>query len=123
MDRHTLTRKLEVSAAQIPDLAPVRILEIEVGQPLPDVPAIDEKTGQYYQRALCLVRLHTQPLGLMELRLGENGGSPAEGASHIWHTFRERIIEHLRRECLTPEAGAVIVGACTTPRTPHLWTA
>jgi len=70
MDRHTLTRKLEVSAAQIPDLAPVRILEIEVGQPLPGVPAIDEKTGQHYQRALCLVRLHAQPLGLMELRLG-----------------------------------------------------
>src|SRR5258708_28418677 len=105
MDRHTLARKLEVSAAHIPDLAPVRILEIEVGQPLPDVPVIDEKTGQRYQRALCLVRLHTQPLGLMELWLGEHGVSPGECASHIWHTFSERINEHLRRDGLPSLTG------------------
>jgi len=110
MDRHTLTRKLEVSAAHIPDLAPVRILEIEVGQPLPDVPVIDEKTGQRYQRALCLVRLHTQPLGLMELWLGEHGVSPGECASHIWHTFSERINEHLRRDGLPVVTG---LSSCT----------
>src|SRR5438132_7130743 len=117
MDRHTLTRKLEVSAAQIPDLAPVRILEIEVGQPLPDVPAIDEKTGQHYQRALCLVRLHTQPVGLMELRLGEHGVSPEECASHIWHTFSERINEHLRQDGLPALTGLDVTGLFE-PATP-----
>src|SRR5260221_5713326 len=120
MDRHTLTRKLEVSAAQIPDLAPVRILEIEVGQPLPDVPAIDEKTGQYYQRALCLVRLHTQPLGLMELRLGEPGVSPEGWASHIWHTFSDRIHEHLRRAGLARVAGLQIACRCEAAPAAHL---
>src|SRR5258708_4071866 len=117
MDRHTLARKLEVSAAHIPDLAPVRILEIEVGQPLPDVPVIDEKTGQRYQRALCLVRLHTQPLGLMELWLGEHGVSPGECASHIWHTFSERINEHLRRDCFPAVARPDAMGLAT-PATP-----
>jgi GT2 family glycosyltransferase len=117
MDRHTLTRKLEVSAAHIPDLAPVRILEIEVGQPLPDVPVIDEKTGQRYQRALCLVRLHTQPLGLMELWLGEHGVSPGECASHIWHTFSERINEHLRRDGLPVVTGLDAMGLAS-PATP-----
>src|SRR5260370_18272788 len=117
MDRHTLTRKLEVSAAHIPDLAPVRILEIEVGQPLPDVPVIDEKTGQRYRRALCLVRLHTQPLGLMELWLGEHGVSPGECASHIWHTFSERINEHLRRDGLPAVARLGGVGLAS-PATP-----
>src|SRR5260370_11518467 len=114
MDRHTLTRKLEVSAAHIPDLAPVRILEIEVGQPLPDVPVIDEKTGQHYQRALCLVRLHTQPLGLMELQLGEHGVIPEECASHIWHTFSERINEHLRRGGLAAVTRLCVTGFVET---------
>src|SRR5260370_17638247 len=118
MDRHTLTRKLEVSAAHIPDLAPVRILEIEVGQPLPDVPVIDEKTGQRYRRALCLVRLHTQPLGLMELWLGEHGVSPGECASHIWHTFSERINEHLRRDGFPLVARLLLVGLARPPPPP-----
>src|SRR5260221_6726654 len=117
MDRHTLTRKLEVAAAQMPDLAPVRILEIEVGQPLPDVPAIDEKTGQHYPRALWLVRLHTQPLGLMELRLGEHGVSPEECASHIWHVVSKRINEHLRQDGLPGLTGLDVTGLFE-PATP-----
>jgi glycosyltransferase involved in cell wall biosynthesis len=117
MDRQILTRKLEVSTAQVPDLAPVRIVEIEVGQPLPDVSAFDEKTGQRYQRALCLVRLHTQPLGLVELQLDEHGVSAEEYASHIWHTLSEEINEHVRQDGLTAVSGLDAVGlAC--PSTP-----
>ena len=50
---------------QSADYIPVRILEVELGQPLPTISAFDEKKGRRYQRARCLVRLHTQPLGLV----------------------------------------------------------
>jgi GT2 family glycosyltransferase len=88
----------------------MRILEIEVGQPLPDVSAVDEKTGQHYRRALCLVRLHTQPLGLVELQLYEHGMRAEEYAFHIWHSLREAINEHLRQDGLPAVTRLDVVG-------------
>src|SRR5258708_2394956 len=110
MDTRISMRKLEASAAQVPDLAPVRIVEIEVGQPLPDVSAFDEKTGQHYQRALCLVRLHTQPLGLVELQLDEQELSAEKYASHIWRSLSEEINEHLRQDGLPAVTGLDATG-------------
>src|SRR6516225_11700905 len=75
---------------------PVRVVEIELGRPLPGLLADDEKTGQRYHRALCLVRLHTQPLGLLELQLDENGASASEYVSPIWHALGEKINAHLQ---------------------------
>ena len=67
MDTQIPPKKPETSAlvATLPDIAPTHIIEIEVGQPLPDISAFDQKTGQHYRRARCLVRLHAQPLGLV----------------------------------------------------------
>jgi glycosyltransferase involved in cell wall biosynthesis len=117
MGRHIVTGKPQVPPAQLPDLAPVRIVEIEVGQPLPDVLALDEKTGRHYQRALCLVRLHTQPLGLVELQLDERGASPQECALQIWRTLSEKINEHLRRDGLPAVTGIDAMGL-SDPTTP-----
>ena len=104
---HILPGKSEASAlvAQVPELTPVRIVEIEVGQPLPDVSAFDEKTGQHYQRALCLIRLHTRPLGLMVLQLDEHGASADEYTPHVWRKLGEKISEHLRQDGLPPVSG------------------
>lgn len=81
------TRKQEVSdmAKKVPELEPARILEVELGQPLSAISAIDEKTGRLYRRALCLVRLHTQPLGVVEFRFDEQGVSASMCAQHIWY--------------------------------------
>ncbi len=87
---------------QASDYVPARILDIELGGPLPSVPAVDEKTGRCYQRAICLVRLHAQPLGVVELRLVEGGTSPDECARHIWRTLGAQINEHLREDGLLP---------------------
>jgi glycosyltransferase involved in cell wall biosynthesis len=87
------------------DFVPVRMLEVEIGQPLPDVSAFDEKTGRHYQRAWSLVRLHTRPLGLVELQLEERGVSAGEYAAHIWRTLSETINEHLRQDGLPAVAG------------------
>jgi len=77
-----------------------RILEIELGQPLPLVSAVDEKTGHCYGRALCLVRLHSQSLGILELHLDKREISPCEYAQHIWCSFGEKINEHLQHDGL-----------------------
>jgi GT2 family glycosyltransferase len=97
-----LSRKREAadSVEHAPDFEPARILEVEIGQPLPDVSACDAQTGRHYRRALCLVRLHTQPLGLVELQLDEHGMSAEEYAAHIWKVLSEKITAHLREDGL-----------------------
>ncbi len=90
------------STPAMPDFKPVRILEVEIGQPLPAVSAFDATTGQHYQRARSLVRLHTQPLGVVELSLGESGLSAEDYARQIWRVLRPEIIEHLQGDGLPP---------------------
>lgn len=85
---------------QLPRYAPVRTLEIELELPLPIISAFDEKKRGYYQRALCLVRLHTQPLGLVELKIDKDELSPDEYASEIWQALNVQINEHLRQDGL-----------------------
>ncbi len=95
---------------QSPDYIPVRMLEVELGQPLPTITALDAKKGSYYQRARCLVRLHTQPLGLVELTIDTDELSPDEYAPHIWQVLSEQINEHLRQDGLPPITSLTAAG-------------
>lgn len=115
-----LSDKQKASAHEVyvSDFAPERIVEIEIGQPLPPVSAVDERTHQHYRRALCLVRLHTQPLGLLELQLAESGMKADEYAQHIWGTFSVQINEHLQQDGLPRVAGLDAAGL-PGPRTPR----
>jgi GT2 family glycosyltransferase len=109
---HIFSRKYKsdsVSSSEV-DYAPMRILEIELSQPLPDISTFDRKSGCYYSRARCLVRLHTQPLGLVELQLKENGILAGELAKHIWNNLGEQINEHLRQDDLSPVTGLDAAG-------------
>jgi GT2 family glycosyltransferase len=92
-------------AAQIPGFSPARVVEIEIGQPLPAISAYDEKTRQDYRRAVCLVRLHTQPLGRIELQLDERETHADEYAPRIWHALGTKINEHLQQDSLPPVEG------------------
>src|SRR5207237_1039755 len=78
--------------------APMHIMELELGQPLPSLYAVNERTGRPYQRALCLVRLHCQPLGTIELSLAADGTRAEEYASHIWLHLGQQINEHLHHD-------------------------
>ena len=120
MDTQMLSRNPEGSTimAQAADFAPVRIVEVEIGQPLPTITAIDEQTGQCYQRARCLVRLHAQPLGMVEFQLNESGVSASEYVSHIWHHLRDEINEHLHHDGLPPVTGLDVAGL-SSPGTPQ----
>jgi phosphoheptose isomerase/GT2 family glycosyltransferase len=79
---------------------PIRILQVELSQPLSAVPAFSD-SGQRYERAIALVRLHTQPLGLVELQLGDQGLSAAENARQIWNTLQQEIVQHLEQDALS----------------------
>jgi GT2 family glycosyltransferase len=102
MNTRTLQRNPETFAAQVPVLVPARVIEIELGQPLPLQHVLDDRTGRYYQRALCVVRLHTQPLGVVELQFDKVEMSGHEYSSLIWNTLSTKINEHLLQDGLAP---------------------
>jgi GT2 family glycosyltransferase len=83
---------------EVPGFKPVRILDVDISQPLPAIVAVDVATGRKYERALALIRLHTQPLGVVELRLDKDGLSAEDYARQIWHALRAEIIAHLHRD-------------------------
>jgi GT2 family glycosyltransferase len=93
------------SASEAFGFDPVRILEVEIGQPLPDVSAFEVETGKSYRRAMSLVRLHKQPLGVVEFGLTEDGISAGDYARQIWGALGSEINRHLRRDGLPDEDG------------------
>lgn len=98
--------------------SPMRMVEIEIGRPLPTISGFDETTGQQYRRVLCLVRLHTHPLGLIELQLDESVMSADHYAMHIWHVLAERINEHLLQDGL-PAVSELRSAGLPTSSTPR----
>jgi GT2 family glycosyltransferase len=79
---------------------PIQLLEVELTEPLPAIAAVSATTGQHYQRAQALVKLHTRPLGIVELDLTEHGLSADAYAREIWRTLNDEITEHLRQDHL-----------------------
>jgi GT2 family glycosyltransferase len=82
------------------DGMPLRILEIELGKPLPTLSATDEKTGSVYQSARCLIRLHDHPLGMLDLQFDKHELEAEDYAQYIWRALHERIAAHLRQDGL-----------------------
>ena len=100
------------------DYKPVRIVELELGHPLPTISAINERTARQYRQAHCLVRLHTQPLGIVKLSLEKNELQPYEYVDLIWDTFQMQINEHLHQDGLgslsgLDESGIPYAGPCS----------
>ncbi len=110
------TSTIEVQAADY--YAPVRILELELSHPLPTISAVDDKTGQIYRRANCLVRLHTQPLDIVELTLDKSEVHPDEYVQHIWQALQMQINEHLQHDGL-PSISGLDERGIIDPRTPR----
>jgi len=96
---------------------PLRMLEIELGRPLSTLSAIDVKTGQVYRRARCLVRLHDQPLGIVDVQFETNELGADGYAPHIWRLLHEQINEHLRQDGL-PVTTSLDPEGLTCPETP-----
>ncbi|GAC1299255.1 MAG: hypothetical protein NVSMB27_39220 [Ktedonobacteraceae bacterium] len=120
MDMGTASARQDTSnvAIDTSEAIPARILEIELGQPLHGVSAIDEKTEHCYQRVLSLIRLHTQPLGIVELQLDEREIGADACAQHIWQKLQAPINEHLQQDGLPPVTGLDAAGLPVTDL-PH----
>lgn len=114
-------QKIAHNDDQTSDYIPVRMMEVELAQPLPLLSAFDAKKEWTYQRALCLVRLHTQPLGLVELTFDQDELSPDEYATAIWQTLNGQINAHLRQDSLPPLLPATTLTADGLPglSVPH----
>ena len=103
--------------AQAVDSEPSRILQIELGRPLPALSAIDEKTAQSYQQARCLVTLHDHPLGVVNVQFHKQELAAREYMQHIWHALHEQILEHLQQDGL-PAVTELDPDGLTSPQTP-----
>ncbi|GHO81113.1 hypothetical protein KSD_88840 [Ktedonobacter sp. SOSP1-85] len=106
------------SLEQTPDLMPMRIVEIELEQALPNISAVDPKTQRRYQRVLAVVRLHTQPLGLVELPLSTEELTPATYAPLLWNALSSEINEHLQQDGL-PELSELSLQGLTSATPPR----
>ncbi len=89
---------------------PTRVLEVEISQPLPDITAASVPIGQRYQQAILLVRLHGQPLGIVELTLNDGDLSAADYAPQIWAALQGEIQAHLQQDGLPAAAELTTAG-------------
>ncbi len=78
-----------------PDFAPVQIVEIEIGAALPKLVPGTGESGRRYGSALCLIRLHGEPLGMIEVDLPADGLDPARLAELIEAELAAAIEAHL----------------------------
>lgn len=95
------------------EFTPARVLQIELAQPLQDIASRDARTDQVYRRAISLVRLHTQPLGVVEVMLGENGLDAASLAKEIGRVLHSEINAHLSQDGL-PQSGCLTAAGLPT---------
>jgi glycosyltransferase involved in cell wall biosynthesis len=116
-DKNTMDILTPSRPAQVSEFAPERILDLELGQPLPVLSAFDDKKGQLYQRAACLVRLHNRLLGTVELLFPERELHPQEYVGQVWEILGSHINEHLQQDGLPP-ISALDVAAVATRGTP-----
>jgi GT2 family glycosyltransferase len=74
---------------------PVRLLELELSRPIPELATTVSRSGMPYLQALVLVRLHREPLGFLPLDMRDGGVSARELANVVWTRFRSQIARHL----------------------------
>jgi len=77
---------------------PIKILSVELEQPLPHLDLQNNPNQKDYTRALALVRLHTYPLGILNVEIPVNGLSSDELAKQIWLSLEIQIKDHLNRD-------------------------
>lgn len=79
----------------------MRLVEVELAEPLPALAPRTAPDGRVYRQALVFVRLHTEPLALVELALDAEGAlSAAALAAAIWLETEPGIRRHLAADGL-----------------------
>jgi glycosyltransferase involved in cell wall biosynthesis len=113
--RRLLGNEASVSAAR--EFAPIAIRELELAAPLEPI-AATMPDGRPYRAARVVVRLHSRPLGLLDLDVTDGTLPGAVCASAAWDAFGQKINEHLRADGL-PEAAGIDVGGLPADPSPR----
>jgi GT2 family glycosyltransferase len=87
--------------AQSDAFEPIRLVDVELEEGVPAVPAFSE-AGRRYPRARTFVRLHGSPLGVVQLEVGDHGLSPEEHAAQLFRSLGQVIQDHLSSDGLAP---------------------
>jgi GT2 family glycosyltransferase len=82
--------------AAVPGFRPALMAEVELSDPLRLVQCEPARDVARYERAIVLVRLHTHPLGVVEIRRPPSDLTPADLADEIWRSLARETVEHLR---------------------------
>lgn len=83
-------------------LSPILLTEVELSEAIPGVCADHPTSPSAYTRLQSLIRLHGQPLGILNLRLTPGGLTPLELAALIWDQFAPDIRAHLEADGISP---------------------
>jgi O-antigen biosynthesis protein len=81
---------------------PYQVLEVELSRPLPDLRRAADYT---VQRVLALVRLHSYPLGVVELEVSSDVLPADQFAAEIWRELGPQINAHLQQDHLAQVDG------------------
>jgi glycosyltransferase involved in cell wall biosynthesis len=80
---------------------PIRLVELELSQPLPDLAPSYDTNARLYRRARALIRLHNQPIGVVDLLLDDDGSLRADlYTAAIWSPLKDTINAHLIQDGL-----------------------
>ena len=106
------------TSALMPQFTPIRMLEVELSGPLPAVPATRNRDGTVYTRAWALVRLHDEPLGMVELTLPEGTIAADALARAIWNALRVEINDHLHADGMAELTALDVAGVSGPAQQP-----
>lgn len=77
---------------------PIYVVSINIDAPLPNLDTQYDPRLRDCGQAWILVRLHTQPLGMLDIAIPNGGLSSAELARQIWASLETQIKSHLEQD-------------------------
>jgi GT2 family glycosyltransferase len=89
---------------QAADRSPITIQQIELSEPIPSIPSAEGGRAGTDRNFKGLIRLHSQPLGLIDLVMPSGGLTSRALASQIWNSLADKIQDHLKDDGIpTPD--------------------
>lgn len=81
------------------DLLPVTVVDVELTEPLPSIPATNPE-GRPYGGSHLFVRLHSRPIGTVDIAMSGAAVAPDRCAQAVWEGLGSQINAHLRADGL-----------------------
>jgi O-antigen biosynthesis protein len=99
---------------------PVSVGTLELSEVISGLEVRSRPDGAAYERALLLVTLHRQPLGLLEVELNDGRIDATQLTARVWVALGDRIAAHLGSDGLQQVSSLSAEGIPTTATPPCL---